>query len=214
MSGEQDRLAELLRSAAADAERNAPAFDVDQIVATAHRRRPWLAFGAWLRSRPSPNRPAVAVAALVVVVAVAGVLFATLRSGGGGPQTAIGTTTTSLPQPSTTVGTTTTTGPPASTTTTAVTSTTTSTTVPYSYSVTWRGKLVSIEPAANVDMARIHDARLQGVATDFHTDNPADESLDGASIDVWTALAEFPAHLVVNNSEQSSEPKGTWTFAG
>jgi hypothetical protein len=250
MSEEQDHLAELLRSAAADAERTAPAFDVDKIVATAHRRRPWLALGAWLRSPSFPTAPAFALAAVVLVLAVGGALYATLGRGGG-PQAAIGTTTTApnggsttttLTPPTTTVTTTspppttvsqtTTTVPPPTTTTmptvpptsttvpptstTAPTSTTTTTTtVPeFTYSVVWDGARVTIQPAANVDMAHLADARSEGAASGFLTDNPAYERLDGSSIEVWSAPAEFPDELVVNNSEQTSEPKGTWTFTG
>jgi len=56
------------------------------------------------------------------------------------------------------------------------------------------------------------DAQLDGLATDFETNDPQYASLDGKSIDVFSAPREFPSQFIVNNSRQFSEPKGTWVF--
>jgi hypothetical protein len=111
MSEEESSVAELLRSAAAQAEQAAPAFDAGRIVATAHRRRPWLAAGEALRRREVPYRPAIAFAILLAGVVVVATLVATHAFSSGASRLAGGTstsvtlpfTTTTLPSGSTSV---------------------------------------------------------------------------------------------------------------
>jgi hypothetical protein len=148
MSEEEGSVTELLRSAAAQAEQVAPAFDAERIVATAHRRRPWLAAGEALRRREVPYRPAIAFAVLLVGIVVVVSLFASNAFSTGGSHLAGGTsttvtlpsTTTSFPSGSTSVPSSTTEPPPTTfpssvpvttspaTTTTPVTTTTLATT--------------------------------------------------------------------------------------
>jgi hypothetical protein len=144
MSEEDSSVTELLRSAAAQAEQAAPAFDAERIVATAQRRRPWLAAGEALRRGEIPYRPAIAFAVLLVAIVVIASLFASNAFSSGASHLAAGTTTTltlpstttSLPSGSTSVPPSTTAPPPTTfpnsvpvtttpgTTTTPVTTTT------------------------------------------------------------------------------------------
>ena len=123
-----------------------------------------------------------------------------------GATTTSSTTTTVPPPTTTTVPPTTTSVPPTST------SSTSTTVAQFIFTVFWQGQQVNIVPVRNVDMGNYHDRQFQGVATGFFTNDPAYRSLDGSSIDVWSASKEFGGELVLNNSLQSSEPKGTWTF--
>jgi hypothetical protein len=52
-----------------------------------------------------------------------------------------------------------------------------------------------------------------GVISNFETSNPAFSCLDGESIYVWTAPAQFPGLYVVHNGDEGSQcTYGTWTF--
>ena len=239
MSEQDQRLAEMLRAAAARAEREAPVFDPERIVAEAHRRRPWLGLAAAVRAGRVTSAPAVAFATVVLLVLVAGVVLAAshvFSSGGsqhaGGTTTlatlpptttlpptstsGLPTTTTTLP-PSTTTAPTTSTTPPtsttAATTTTTIQSTTTTTTATFVYTAQWRGATVDLRPVANITDMNAEHGTLVGQVTGFFTDDPRYLGLDGAAIDVWRIPAD-PGELFVNNSRQGQSEKGTWVFRG
>jgi hypothetical protein len=238
MSDQDQRLGEMLRAAAARAEREAPGFDPDRIVAEAHRRRPRLGLLAALRASRVTSAPAVAFATVVVLVLVAvAVLAASHVFSGGGSQHAGGTTTpatlpvtSTLPPTTTTPPPTTTTRPAGTTTvpptstslaTSTTTATTTTTTVPpttttagaFFYTAQWRGATVNLRRVADIAHIVAAGGTLVGQVTGFLTDDPSYLGLDGASIDVWR-LPSRPGELVVDNSRQPQSPKGTWTFPG
>lgn len=236
MSDDDQRLAEMLRTAAARAERDAPVFDPDRIVATAYRRRPWLFVASLFRRARVSTAPAFALAAVVVLVAVLVVaLTAAHVFSGGGKRFAGQTTTTvfrvpttppassTLPPPptsTTTLPPSTTTPPPTTTTTSPPTTTTvppTTTTTPptstttFFYTARWKGSTVSLESVTYISDMRARGATLVGQVTDFLTDDPTFVSLDGGSLDVWR-VPGAPGELFVDNSEQPQTAKGTWVF--
>lgn len=142
MSEGDERLTEMLRGVAADAEHNAPRFDTTGIISEADSRRSrwWIlapgrrGAGRPVGARPrGPLVPRLAIAGFLVALVVAGILVRVTQSSNRDAQPAspgvsttthsIGTTSTSLPGPSTTIGTTT--GATGATTTSSTSSTTT-----------------------------------------------------------------------------------------
>jgi hypothetical protein len=236
MTDEDQRLAEMLRMAAARAERDAPVFEPDRIVATAHRRRPWLYVASLFRRARVTTAPAFALATVAVLVAalVVGLTAAHVFSGGGhrfaGPTTTtvlrvpttplVSTTrppppssTTAPPRSTTTAPGTTTTTIPATTTTGASTTTTTlpTTTTTFFYTARWQGNTVDLQPVTYIPDMHARNAALVGQVTDFLTDDPNFVSLDGGSLDVWR-VPGAAGELFVDNSEQPQTAKGTWVF--
>jgi len=88
----------------------------------------------------------------------------------------------------------------------------------YSYTGVWNGQTVNLTLVPNQTVEGFSDAKIVGQITDFQTSEPSGAKppyyeLDGESINVWTAPAEFPGVYVVHNGDQGSQPTyGTWTF--
>jgi hypothetical protein len=74
-----------------------------------------------------------------------------------------------------------------------------------SYSAEWNGKVEHLSLVPNESVEALPDAVLQGQVTGFATTNPYYRCLAGASLDTWTAPAEFPGELVVHNGDQGSQ---------
>ncbi|MDA8333480.1 MAG: stalk domain-containing protein [Peptococcaceae bacterium] len=90
--------------------------------------------------------------------------------------------------------------------------------VSYSYTGVWQGQTKDLTLVTNVTVEGLSDAKLVGQISNFYTNEPSGASppyykLDGGSINVWTAPAEFPGVYVVHNGDQGNQPTyGTWTF--
>jgi len=88
----------------------------------------------------------------------------------------------------------------------------------YSFTGVWQGQTVNLTLVTNVTVEQLPDARLVGQITNFETNEPAGSKppfyeLNGESMNVWTAPAEFPGMYVVHNGEQGNQATyGTWTF--
>src|SRR3989442_10880060 len=84
----------------------------------------------------------------------------------------------------------------------------------YSYSASWQGYPSStLTLVPNVIVAGYPDARLVGQVTNFQTTSKKQSCLNGLSINVYTAPAEFPGAYVVNDDSQGAMcVLGTWTF--
>ena len=87
---------------------------------------------------------------------------------------------------------------------------------PYYYTGIWNGYTVYLELVQNVNVESLPDATLVGTLSGFYTNQPTYLSppyaeLNGESLNVWTAPAEFPGEYVVHNGDQGSQPTyGTW----
>jgi protocatechuate 3,4-dioxygenase beta subunit len=88
----------------------------------------------------------------------------------------------------------------------------------YTFTGVWQGQPVNLTQVTNVTVEGLPDAKLVGQITDFQTNEPTGGSppfyeLNGESINVWTAPAEFPGVYVVHNGDQGTQATyGTWTF--
>ena len=83
----------------------------------------------------------------------------------------------------------------------------------YISTASWLGYTYSLTLVANVTVASYPDARLVGQVTNFQTTSRKESCLNGLSINVYTAPAEFPGAYVVNDDSQGTMcALGTWTF--
>ncbi len=79
------------------------------------------------------------------------------------------------------------------------------------YAVTWQGAWTQMRLTTNVSVENFSDAQLEGQGTNFETDDPYYSALDGNTINVWMASAEFGNVLVAHNGDQGPQPVyGTW----
>ena len=103
--------------------------------------------------------------------------------------------------------------PPSTTTTTSPPPTTTTTLSGYSYSASWQGATVALRHVPNQTVESLPDATLVGQVGNFETNDATYSCLNGETINVFTAPAEFPGDYVVHNGLQGSQcAYGTWTF--
>ena len=90
---------------------------------------------------------------------------------------------------------------------------TTTTLSGYSYSASWQGATVALRHVPNQTVESLPDATLVGQVGNFETNDPTYSCLNGETINVFTAPAEFPGDYVVHNGLQGSQcAYGTWTF--
>lgn len=84
---------------------------------------------------------------------------------------------------------------------------------PALYSASYGGNTVGLTHVLNVSVELLPDASLVSQATNFQTDDPTYQCLNGHSINLWSAPSEFPGLYVVHNGDQGSQcVYGTWTF--
>jgi hypothetical protein len=83
----------------------------------------------------------------------------------------------------------------------------------YTSTAAWLGYTYSLTNVKHVNVAGYPDARLVGQVTNFQTNQPRPSCLNGLSINVYTAPAEFPGLYAVNDDSQANMcADGTWTF--
>ncbi len=108
--------------------------------------------------------------------------------------------------------TTTTTRPPTTTTTTTPPTTTTTTTMPlYRYQGTWDAQTVTLRTLKNQQSGPPGTVQPAGQLTNFQTNDPAFECLNGDTLWVWTS-ANYPGQYLVDNALQNQCKTGTWLF--
>ena len=83
----------------------------------------------------------------------------------------------------------------------------------YTTTASLLGYPYSLTEVKHVAVASFSDARFVGQVTNFQTNQPKPSCLNGLSINVYTAPAEFPGLYAVNNDSQGTMcAYGTWTF--
>ncbi|MDA8335511.1 MAG: stalk domain-containing protein, partial [Peptococcaceae bacterium] len=88
----------------------------------------------------------------------------------------------------------------------------------WTFTGVWQGQTLNLTQVTNVTVEQLPDAKLVGQITNFQTNEPTGGEppfyeLNGESINVWTAPAEFPGVYVVHNGDQGTQATyGTWTF--
>ncbi|MDA8273401.1 MAG: hypothetical protein M0Z72_06670 [Deltaproteobacteria bacterium] len=86
----------------------------------------------------------------------------------------------------------------------------------YYYTGIYNGQTVYLQLVPNVTVESLPDATIVGTLSDFYTNQPDYLSppyaeLNGESLNVWTAPAEFPGEYVVHNGLEGPQPAyGTW----
>ena len=84
---------------------------------------------------------------------------------------------------------------------------------PLSYTGEWSGSTTYLDPAPRQAVEQLPDATLVGTLEDFQTNSDYFACLNGASVDVYTAPAEFPGKLVARSGLGASACAfGVWTF--
>jgi hypothetical protein len=80
-----------------------------------------------------------------------------------------------------------------------------------SYSAIWSGSRHVLAKVPNQTVEGFADATLVGTVSDFQTDDPSQSCLNGSTLNVWTAPAEYPGSYVVHNGWQGPQcTYGTW----
>jgi len=82
------------------------------------------------------------------------------------------------------------------------------------YTGTYQGVPKTLTKVPNQTVEEFPDAVLQSSQlVNFQTDDPSQSCLNGSSLNVWDAPAEFPGMWVVHNGWQGPQcTYGTWTF--
>ena len=75
----------------------------------------------------------------------------------------------------------------------------------YTYTGSYNGTAEALTRVANQTVESLSDATLVGQLSNFQTNDPSAECLNGESLDVWTAPAEFPGDYVVHNGDQGTQ---------
>jgi hypothetical protein len=82
------------------------------------------------------------------------------------------------------------------------------------YALTWQGTWTPMRLTTNVSVEDLSDAHLEGPGANFETDDPYYVALNGSTINVWQAQAEFGNELVAHNGNQGPQPVyGTWILS-
>src|SRR5207253_2628447 len=72
-------------------------------------------------------------------------------------------------------------------------------TIPITYGSTWQGQPTNLSAQTYASVAGYPDAALVGQVSYFQTNDPALSCLNGATLNVYNAPAEYPNQYVVNN---------------
>ena len=87
-------------------------------------------------------------------------------------------------------------------------------TIPITYGSTWQGQATNLTAQTYVSVAGYADATLVGQVSNFQTNDPALSCLNGTTVNVYNAPAEYPNQYAVSNGSQSGQcALGTWTLA-
>jgi Phosphoesterase family len=82
------------------------------------------------------------------------------------------------------------------------------------YGGTWGGQVVSLLDSRRVTLKRLPDNRPVGWLTAFRTDDSVWRCLNGSTLLVSVAPAEFPGTYLVTSPKRRGCAAATWTFGG